>query len=93
MAQTDFSNICNILGQLYFQYREDNNFVDFIEFNDIGLPLAYLASEDLCEPSDDGRRYIIETFDMFIASLNIEDNGFQTLEEIFTFVQNKDNPT
>ncbi len=79
---TDFSNICSILGKLYFFYQDDENFVEFIEFNDLGLPLAYLASEGLCEVSDDGKRYISETWDMLLVALELEDTGFSDLEEM-----------
>ena len=54
-----------------------------MEFNDLGLPLAYFVSENLCEVSDDGVRYINETWELFIASLEIEDTGFTNLEDVF----------
>ena len=79
---TDFSDIAKILGKLYLQYRDDDTFEDFIEYNDVGLPLAYLSSENLCEVSEDGKRYILETWDLFLAALNIKDTGFDSLEEM-----------
>jgi hypothetical protein len=54
-----------------------------MEFYDLGLPLAYFVSEDLCEVSDDGVRYINETFDLFLASLELKDVGFANLEDVF----------
>jgi hypothetical protein len=80
---TDFINKCSILGQFYSQYKEEKDFEDFMEFNDLGLPLAYFVSENLCEVSDDGVRYISETWNLFIASLELEDTGFTNLEEVF----------
>lgn len=80
---TDFSNIKDILAKLYMQYKDDDQFADFIEYSDIGLPLAYLTSENLCEPTDDGRRYIMETWDLFLAALDIKDTGYTSLEELF----------
>jgi hypothetical protein len=53
---TDFSSVCDILGELYANYKEDNEFKDFIDFNDLGLPLAYLTRENRSVPSDDGAR-------------------------------------
>ena len=58
---TDFSKMCDVLGSLYANYKEEEEFKDFIDFNDLGLPLAYLTSENLCEVSDDCARYITET--------------------------------
>ena len=84
---TDFSDMCDILGELYSNYKEDKNFKDFIEFNDLGLPLAYLTSENLCEPSDDGVRYITETLELFLAGLKMPDNGFETLEQLLEIAE------
>jgi hypothetical protein len=81
---TDFDSKCSILGDFYSQYRDEKDFEDFMEFNDLGLPLAYFASQNLCEVSDDGVRYINETYDLFLASLEIEDTGFGNLEDVFT---------
>jgi hypothetical protein len=80
---TEFANKCEILGQFYSQYRDEKNFTDFMEFNDLGLPLAYFVSEELVEVSDDGARYINETWDLFLASLELKDVGFTNLEDVF----------
>jgi hypothetical protein len=79
---TDFKSQCNILGQLFYQYKEDKGFADFIEYNDIGLPIAYFVSEGLTTPNEDGMRYVQETWEMFVESLDVEDTGFESLEEI-----------
>lgn len=83
MIVTDFRDICKILGELYTNYKEDEEFKDFIEFNDLGLPLAYFVGENLCEVSDDGARYITETWNLFLAGLDIKDTGWNSLEEMF----------
>ena len=80
---TDFTSKCEILGKFWSNYQNEKDFQDFMEFNDIGLPLADFVSESLCEVSDDGVRYINETFDLFIASLEIQDTGFTNLEDVF----------
>ena len=81
---TDFTKVCEILGTLYVNYKEDEEFEDFIDFNDLGLPLAYFASENLCEVSDDGARYITETWVLFVESLGLEDIGFETLDQMLS---------
>ena len=80
---TSFSKKCAILGSLYVNYGQDPEYVDFVEFNDLGMPLAYLSSEGLCELSTDGERYVEETWKFFTASLGIEDLGFESLDEMF----------
>jgi len=97
---TDFSDVCNILGEFYVTYKDDETFSDFIEFNDLGLPLAYLASEGLCQISDDGNKYITETWSKFLSALEIlNDEGFDTLDELMVVASvwpealNSKNPT
>jgi hypothetical protein len=80
---TGFSKKCEILGDLYANYGQDPEFRDFVEFNDLGLPLAYLTSEGLCELSTDGERYIEETWILFVKSLGIDDTGFEDIDEMF----------
>jgi hypothetical protein len=86
---TDFSKKIEILGQFYMLYKEDSGGMsDFIDFNDIGLPLAYLAAEGLCEVSEDGAKYIAETWDIFLSSLGLEDEGFDDLDVIMMKAKN-----
>jgi len=81
---TDFTNIIKILGEFYSNYRDDDELEDFFEFNDLGAPLAYLTSERLCEISDDGKKYVAETWEVFLVWLGIQDTGFDNLEEILS---------
>jgi hypothetical protein len=83
---TDFSNQIKILAELYSNYKDDKGFADFIEFNDLGLPLAYFANEGLATLSEDAMRYVAETFELFIGSLGIEDTGFTTLDEMLNYL-------
>ncbi len=82
----DFETLCKILGELYTNYGDSKDFKTFIEFNDLGLPLAFLTREGLIvELSDDGRRYVIDTFDMFIGSLKVDPDDIMegmTLDEL-----------
>lgn len=86
---TDFSDVVKILGDLYINYKEDKDFADFIEFNDLGLPLAYFSSEGLAQVSEDGNKYILETWSLFLAGLNIQDTGFTSLDDVLKFAEGK----
>lgn len=89
---TSFEAMCSILGELWMDYKSDKYFKDFIEYNDIGLPIAFLVDNELAEPSKLAIQYVYETWDIFLAALEIkEDAGWESLEEVFNFVdQNKD---
>jgi len=80
---TDFDKVCEILGTLYANFKEDTDLKDFIDFNDLGLPLAYFVSESLAEVSDDGARYITETWQLLLASMDLEDDDWNSLDQMF----------
>ena len=84
---TDFVTQCVILGELYEKYKEEKDFKAFIEYNDLGLPLAYLTAEGLImQVSDDGKRYIDESFEMFLKSINLTPDDIiegMTLDDVF----------
>ena len=79
---TPFSKKCEILGDLWLNYREDEAFDDFIEYNDLGLPLAYAISNEIVHTAPRAEMLISETFDILLGALGIEDTGFETLSDI-----------
>jgi hypothetical protein len=82
MSSTNYSDKCSILAELWLNYRSDEDFQDFIEYNDLGLPLAYAIENDIVKSTEMAQRFVEETFDLFMASLEIEDTGFETLVEL-----------
>jgi hypothetical protein len=80
---TPFENKCKILSDLWLgRGGADENFTDFIEYNDIGLPMAHFLSAKYVEVSPTAEQFVNETFDLFLASLGLEDTGFDNLGEL-----------
>jgi len=76
----------NILADLWMDYRGEEQFKDFMEYNDLGLPLAYLLSNNLVKATDTAEEFILEAFDVLLAGLNIEeDTGFETLDDLLDY--------
>jgi hypothetical protein len=82
MSSTSYTDKCSILAELWLNYRSDEEFQDFIEYNDLGLPLAYAIDNDIVKSSEMAQKFVEETFDLFIASLETEDTGFESLDEL-----------
>jgi hypothetical protein len=81
---TSFSKRCDILGELWVQYKRDEEFADFFEYNDLGLPLAYAISQDYVLVRPQAEEFVNETFDLLLFALEIEDEGFETLDEVLS---------
>jgi hypothetical protein len=71
-----------MLAELWLNYKEDEEFQDFIDYNDLGLPIAYIIHNDIVKSTDTAEKFVGETFDLLLAGLGIEDTGFETLDEL-----------
>jgi len=69
---TDFETQCEILSDLWLNYKENDELKDFIEYNDLGLPLAYLIHTDLARVTEDGVPYVEETFNLLCTALDLD---------------------
>ena len=83
MSTTTQENKADILAELWLNYRDDQNFEDFISYNDLGLPLAYAISSNIVKGTELSDNFINETFNLLLASLEVEDQGFENLDDIF----------
>jgi hypothetical protein len=83
MSTTTQENKQNILAELWINYKQDANFEDFISYNDVGLPLAYAISSGIVKGTDLANKFIDETFLLLLNSLEVEDEGFDNLDDIF----------
>ena len=83
MNTTTQENKQYILAELWMNYRDDDNFSDFIQYNDLGLPLAYLLHNGIVKSTESSDKFVNETFDLLLGSLEVEDAGFESLDDIF----------
>jgi hypothetical protein len=80
---TPFSKKCEILSDLWLEYRDDEEFKDFFEYSDLGLPMAYGFQAKLIEKlAPEGIRIIEESFRLLLGGLSVEDTGFDSLEDL-----------
>ena len=81
---TTIENQVLILSDLWLNYRYDEEFVDFIQYNDLGLPLAYAISEGIVKLTETAQGFIEETFSLLLAGVGVEDTGFETLDDVLS---------
>jgi len=80
--KTPYSNKVQILADLWMEYRDDEEFKDFIEYSDLALPLSYAISNGIVESTLMAQGFVEETWNLFLAGLELEDTGFDTLEDV-----------
>lgn len=96
MNKTNFSEKCNIIGDLWLYYQGEAQanelWADFFAYNDLALPMAHMIANDLVIVSGDGRaeEFIDETWNMFCEYINIDPDGwYKDLVEAFEASPNK----
>jgi hypothetical protein len=81
-SKTSFENKCKILAELWNEMRDAEDFEDFIEFNDVGLPLAHVLVNNAATANEASREFINETFELLLDDLYIEDKGYSKIREL-----------
>lgn len=89
----DYQTKCNILADIWMNYRGTEDFEDFIEYNDLGLPLAFFLREGMVtEVTPEGQMFINETFKLFITALELSEEELTdgiSLTELLDIAQKK----
>jgi hypothetical protein len=96
----DFVDKVGVISKLWIEFRNDGDFSAFMQYNDIGCPMAYMMSEGLInELNPVGEQLIEETFKMFLDLVNVTEEEIDSvlpeknLGAILVFSHNKKNAT
>lgn len=72
-----------ILSDLWTNYKDDKEMVDFFAYNDLGLPLAFMIEQKIVESTPVAQVYVEETFELLCDSLGLDsDDEFESIEEM-----------
>lgn len=75
-----------ILADLWMNYRLDDEFKDFFEYNDLGLPLSYAIANNIVEKTPTAETMVNETFELLLSALEEPDDmGFDSLDDLLGF--------
>ena len=77
-----FADRCGILGRFWIDFREDEDLKPFVEYNDVGLPLAYFIAEGLVTGTPLSEEYINETFEIFLQAMNVTEEELEGVDNL-----------
>lgn len=81
---TPFSKRVEILSDLYMGYY--GNYEEFIDDNDLGVPLAVAIIQGCATPTEKGVGFINESFDSFCELLDIDNYGdYEDIDAMIEF--------
>jgi hypothetical protein len=82
-TNTDYSKQIDILHEVFYNHADEERFAEFVNFNDMGLPLAHAIYAGIVESTPLAEQLIGETFTLLLALFGIDqDEGFESLEQI-----------
>lgn len=94
--EINFADRCGILGQFWYEFRDDEDLKPFIGYNDVGLPLAWFIATGVVSPLPMAEEYINETFAMFLDAMEVTEEevaDIDNLDDLLAIVEDKkDNP-
>lgn len=86
-----FNKRLTILSDVYLHYREDDEFKEFAEYNDLGLPLAHVCASGLADIKDSGIIYIEETYDLLVDAMGLDpDVEYDSIEDMIDLLEPRD---
>lgn len=79
----EFMTKAEIVSEIWMDYRDSLDLAKYIEYNDIGLPLAYFIANGLVIPTEQAEQYVEEAYHLLVYTLKIEDKDYANLDEMF----------
>lgn len=86
-TSTPMSNRYEILADVWMNYRDEGDFKDFVDYNDLGLPLSYALSSDIVKTTPTADQLVNETWELFLEALGVDDNGWDNLDQLLAAVE------
>ena len=90
--EVNFADRCGILGQFWYEFRDDQTVKPFMEYNDVGMPLAWFIATGVVTPLPMAEEYINETFAMFLAAMEVTEDDVvdvDNLDDLLAIVEQK----
>ena len=92
--EINFADRCGILGQFWYEFRDDEDLKPFIGYNDVGLPLAWFIATGVVSPLPMAEEYINETFAMFLDAMEVTEEevaDIDNLDDLLAIAEDKKN--
>ena len=90
---TDLEIECQILSGLWMDYRDVEAFEEFIEYNDIGLPLAHYVADGLIRKSAleaSAITYIADTYTLLFEMLGLPlSHEYETIDDLLAAAEDR----
>ena len=83
--KTSYENRCIALADLWTDFKDHPDFAEFIEYNNLGLPLAYMLCKGIVDSKPIAETYINESFDLLCELLELDSSDVEVegIDDLF----------
>jgi hypothetical protein len=72
-----------IITDFVVRNSQDEEYSEFFDYNDLGIPLAVAFNSGLCTLNDEGSKVLQETYELLCTELKVDPNQeFDDLDEL-----------
>ena len=83
LSETPFDTQCEILTEMWLNYRDEESVVELFDFFDMGFPMAFAHHEGLAKLEPVGKEMVIQCWAGVLEAFGHEqDTGFETLSDL-----------
>lgn len=79
----DFLKKCQVLAEFWSKYKDNELLADIVNYNNLGLPLAFMHENNLCIATDEGIGYINDTFNYLVEIAESKEEHSDQIAEFF----------
>ena len=81
MKKMEFDDKARVTAEAWMLVRESDVWDEIVQYGDLGFPLAYAHIAELADVSDDGKKLVLDIYDIIVKSLEIpEDDYYEDFE-------------
>ena len=83
--KTSYENRCIVLHDLWSDFKDHPQFAEFVEYNDLGLPLAYMINSNIIASTPIAETYINESFDLLCEAMELDSSDVEVegIDDLF----------
>jgi hypothetical protein len=86
-TRTPFSIRCEVLGELWTEFRDVEEFQKLFHYGDLAFPMAAASANGWATILPEGERFVDDVFEMLLEHYGIVDSNFESLDELLVVGQ------
>ena len=76
MKTMEFDDKARVTAEAWMLVRDSEVWDEIVQYGDLGFPLAYAHIAELAELDDDGKKLVLDIYDIIVKSLEVPEDDF-----------------